>query len=222
MSEIELGPATLSQAPGGGAYFTGLPLSGPVTAVFGSSGIPEHAGGHTGVDIAAATGTPVRAPAPGVVTETATGSGVFGNFVVLAHAGGWKTLYAHLSHLQVARGARVLRGGLLGLSGNTGLSTGPHLHLGLALAGEPSIRGPHLRDPLRSLAAAPGLTDAARTYRGVAAALFGALQAAGALIDSETEADLVLYPAGSPERDILAIQRAANGLIARYLPEVTA
>jgi murein DD-endopeptidase MepM/ murein hydrolase activator NlpD len=209
---LQFGPATVE-----GGRLTGLPLSGPLTALFGSTSIAEHAAGHSGVDVGVPVGTLVRAPAAGQVTAAVAGGGVFGTYVEVRHAGGWLSLYAHLSALQVQAGQRVATGDLLGLSGNTGLSTGPHLHWGLGYGASPLVRGPHLRDPLASLAAAPVAGDRARTLRGCAWGLAGALQAAGALFGTEAEADFAGYPADSDEQLILAIQRAANPFLGRHL-----
>ena len=211
MTEIAFGPAIA-----GAATFTGLPLSGAITSFFGSRDIPEHAGSHTGVDIGTPAGTPVRAPAPGLVRAAAE-SPVFGKYVTLAHAGGWESLYAHLSRVGVFPGQYLRRGDGLGLAGSTGLSTGPHLHWGLAVGGSPLAAGSHLRDPLAYLSATPGVIDVERTLGATAHAIYGALQAAGAVLGTRTEADFALYPPGSPERAILDVQRAANPLIARYV-----
>ena len=84
---------------------------------------------HTGVDYAAPTGTPVRAPADGKVSFRGRKGG-YGNAIILQHSGGITTLYAHLSGFgKVARhGARVKQGDVIGYVGATGLATAPHLH----------------------------------------------------------------------------------------------
>ena len=211
MVDIAFGPAII-----GTGFFTGLPLSGAITSLFGARDIPEHAGGHSGVDIGAPEGTPIRAPAPGLV-RAAGESPVFGKYVALAHAGGWETLYAHLSRIDVLPSQYLRRGDGLGLVGSTGLSTGPHLHWGLAVGGSPLTAGAHLRDPLAYLSPTPEVIDVERTLGATAHAIYGALQAAGAALGTRTEADFALYPPGSPERAILDVQRAANPLIARYV-----
>jgi murein DD-endopeptidase MepM/ murein hydrolase activator NlpD len=210
MESIALGPAILDDG-----MLVGLPMSGPLTSYFGARDIPEHAGGHTGADIGAPVGTPVRAPVPGIARPGE--NAIFGRHVVLEHRGGWQSLYAHLSRVDVRPGEPVPRGGQLGLAGSTGLSTGPHLHWGLAREGSPLIAGPHLRDPLAFLSIDPDPPDIERTLDAAAHAIYGALQAAGAALGTEDEADFAHYPPGSPERTILDIQRAANPLIARYV-----
>lgn len=102
-------------------YFT-RPLSGGVR----TQGIH----GYNGVDIAAPVGTPVYASAAGsVIVSRASGwNGGYGSYVVISHANGTQTLYAHLSGTEVGIGAGVAKGQLIGYVGNTGKSTGPHLH----------------------------------------------------------------------------------------------
>lgn len=82
---------------------------------------------HRGVDISARRGTPVIAPADGVVTFTGRQRG-FGREIRISHGFGVVTVYGHLSKIQVAPGDRVHRGDVIGRVGSTGRSTGPHLH----------------------------------------------------------------------------------------------
>ncbi len=91
---------------------------------------------HPGIDIACPVGTPVYATAPGIVAFAGTDS-LYGKLVVLRHPGGYETLYGHLSRILVVPGWRVQRGDLIGFSGNTGISTGPHLHYALRRQGSP-------------------------------------------------------------------------------------
>jgi len=84
---------------------------------------------HRGIDLGVATGTPVGAVLPGVVVEAGNAGDGYGNKVVLQHEDGSRTLYAHLDRIFVQPGQSVEASSILGLSGNTGNSTGPHLHL---------------------------------------------------------------------------------------------
>lgn len=85
---------------------------------------------HAGLDIAGSIGTPVKAATNGTVS-VASASRIYGKFVILIHDGGYQTLYAHLSSIAVKQGDRVVQGGKIGEVGNTGYSTGPHLHFGV-------------------------------------------------------------------------------------------
>ncbi len=91
-------------------------------------------GAHNGVDYGTPTGTPVWAVADGTVTKAGWESGG-GNMVCLRHAMSFETCYLHLSKLLVKAGARVAQKDLVGESGSTGLSTGPHLHFGMKRGG---------------------------------------------------------------------------------------
>ena len=83
---------------------------------------------HYGQDFEVPYGTEVYATGNGTVIESGWNSMGFGNFVVIDHGYGLRSTYGHLSHIEVSRGASVKRGDLIGLSGNTGTSSGPHLH----------------------------------------------------------------------------------------------
>jgi len=112
----------------------GMPLRAPVggTAIssrFGYRTDPflRSAALHSGLDFVAATGTSVRATAPGTVVSAGP-SGGYGNMVEIRHAGGVSTRYAHLSAVLVEQGAEIKAGEVIGRVGSTGRSTGPHLH----------------------------------------------------------------------------------------------
>lgn len=83
---------------------------------------------HYGLDFAAPIGTTIVAPADGVVEFAGYNRGGFGNLVILSHNYGFKTYFAHMSKIDVAVGDFVYKGEILGKSGNTGRSSGPHLH----------------------------------------------------------------------------------------------
>lgn len=82
---------------------------------------------HNGIDIGVDMGTPVHAAMDGYVAETGYNSS-FGNYIVLSHHAGWASLYGHLRTISVKQGQRVSAGQRIAFSGNTGYSTGPHLH----------------------------------------------------------------------------------------------
>lgn len=82
---------------------------------------------HSGLDIGVPMGTSIAAAMEGTVSETGY-SPIMGKYVILRHSGGWKTLYAHMSSISVQEGQYLSRNGRVGLSGNTGYSTGPHVH----------------------------------------------------------------------------------------------
>ncbi|HEX7054208.1 MAG TPA: peptidoglycan DD-metalloendopeptidase family protein [Burkholderiales bacterium] len=107
-----------------------------VSSGFGMRRHPIRGGwrAHRGVDLAAPTGTRVRAVADGVV-EFAGVKGGYGRVVILRHNGRYSTLYGHLSRITVRRGARVAQNDTIGLVGQTGWATGPHLHYEFRIAG---------------------------------------------------------------------------------------
>ena len=91
--------------------------------------------GHTGMDLAVPTGTPVRAALPGTVTAAQYHSS-YGYYVMIDHGSGLSTLYAHNSQLLVRVGQTVEAGDIVSLSGSTGRSTGPHLHFEVRVSGQ--------------------------------------------------------------------------------------
>lgn len=114
------------------------PVRGPISSGFGPRVHPIYnvPSFHTGIDIAVAEGTPVRAAAPGRVT-VAGWEGGFGLLVVIDHENSYETFYGHLSKVMVSVGQYVQAGDVIALSGNTGLSTGPHLHFEVRYLGSP-------------------------------------------------------------------------------------
>lgn len=114
----------------------GWPTKGWLTSYFGMrkspyTGRPKN---HEGLDIAANTGTPVVATADGVVARVETSAG-YGKTVIIDHGYGYRTLYAHNSKFLVKRGQKVSRGDKIAEVGNTGRSTGPHVHYEILLNG---------------------------------------------------------------------------------------
>ena len=91
---------------------------------------------HQGQDITVPTGTPIFAPADGVV-KRAYYIGGFGNHIKLKHSSGYSTTYAHLSKIFVRHGQKIKRGDIIGETGNTGRSTAPHLHYEVHYRGTP-------------------------------------------------------------------------------------
>ena len=91
---------------------------------------------HTGLDLTAHVGESVRSAASGTVISTGWESG-YGLATVVDHHNGLRTVYAHLSRIVVNRGDVVKKGQLIAMSGNTGLSTGPHLHYEVRLNNRP-------------------------------------------------------------------------------------
>jgi murein DD-endopeptidase MepM/ murein hydrolase activator NlpD len=119
-----------SQEAGAPQFVSAMPLSsGRVTSRFGMRFDPLVGGHrmHSGVDLAAAEGTPVTAPQDGIVSFS-NWSGGYGLLVAVEHASGVQTRFGHLSRVAVRPGQQVRKGQVLGLVGSTGRSTGPHLH----------------------------------------------------------------------------------------------
>lgn len=118
---------------------TALPLDNDyaITSGFGVRADPmTHAPSmHEGIDFVAPTGTPVRATAGGTVVRSAR-AGAYGEMIEVAHAEGFVTRYAHLSRRRVNEGERIERGQVIGALGNTGRSTGPHLHYEVVYQGQ--------------------------------------------------------------------------------------
>lgn len=92
---------------------------------------------HTGIDFTAQVGTPIYSTGNGIITNPIENMSGYGQFVLVDHGFGYKTLYAHLSKINVKRGQKVKRGEIIGFVGNTGLSTGPHLHYEVWIGDKP-------------------------------------------------------------------------------------
>ena len=122
-----------------------VPLAGPVTSGFGIRSDPftGEAAAHLGVDVGAPEGTPIRAPAAGVVLRAGPRGG-YGNAVEIDHGDGVVTVYGHASEVLVSAGEKVAAGREIARVGSTGRATGPHLHFEVRVAGHPV-------DPRRAL-----------------------------------------------------------------------
>ncbi|MFN2504854.1 MAG: peptidoglycan DD-metalloendopeptidase family protein [Acidimicrobiales bacterium] len=132
--EEEAPPAA---SPGGGGLINPVPGS-PVTSGFGYRVHPIYGDArlHTGVDLGASSGTPIRAAGSGVVV-TAEWYGGYGNATIIDHGNGLATLYGHQSSIGVSAGQRVSQGEVIGRVGCTGSCTGPHLHFEVREDGTP-------------------------------------------------------------------------------------
>jgi murein DD-endopeptidase MepM/ murein hydrolase activator NlpD len=123
----------------GPVSFMGPIIDGRISSHFGTRRpeLSKHA--HNGIDLAAARGTAVHAPAAGVVSvatshyEPVPG---YGSVIVVEHGDGWQSLYAHLDSIDVRVGESVSSGQMIGRVGTTGLATGPHVHVEVLRDGE--------------------------------------------------------------------------------------
>jgi murein DD-endopeptidase MepM/ murein hydrolase activator NlpD len=105
------------------------PIRGRLTSPYGWRNDPISGARrfHAALDLAAGIGTPIKAAMDGQVSTTGVNS-IYGNFIILSHRGGYQTMYAHLNVISVKKGNYVEQGVKIGEVGNTGYSTGPHLH----------------------------------------------------------------------------------------------
>lgn len=193
----------------------------PVISPFGLRQLPweEHGRLHAGVDIAAPPGTAVRAIAHGLVVRTGRDS-AYGRFVEVKHAGGLSSFYAHLGSVSanVREGSAVLLGAPIGAIGNTGSSTGAHLHLEVR-----DRRGRPL-DPTRFLgqefadADDLPLTAASRFARKVRVAYVSSIPAAKQKLMEERKAEKAM---AAETKRLSASLKAADAALARQGAVVT-
>jgi murein DD-endopeptidase MepM/ murein hydrolase activator NlpD len=136
------GSSDVSGTPGGCQY---RPVPGAIVSGFGyrTNPIGGGTGFHSGVDMAASYGTPIRACRAGKIVIAGVQGG-YGNAVVIDHGGGMGTLYGHQSSMAVVPGQTVQAGTIIGYVGSTGNSTGPHLHFEVRLGGSPVDPVPYL------------------------------------------------------------------------------
>jgi murein DD-endopeptidase MepM/ murein hydrolase activator NlpD len=130
------------------------PLEGRVTSSFGERQDPINGEGafHAGIDIAAPIGSPVRAVADGDVIQAASTSGGYGREIVIDDGHDIETVFAHLSVVAVVAGQHVTRGQVIGYVGDSGRSTGPHLHYEVRVHGVPVNPHKYLRVTYAQLA----------------------------------------------------------------------
>jgi murein DD-endopeptidase MepM/ murein hydrolase activator NlpD len=114
------------------------PIRGRLTSPFGwrSDPISGNRRFHAAIDLAAPTGTPIKAAMDGRVSTVGYNS-VYGKYIIISHGNGFQTWYAHMSVTSVAQGASVRQGARIGEVGSTGYSTGPHLHFAVYKNGKP-------------------------------------------------------------------------------------
>jgi murein DD-endopeptidase MepM/ murein hydrolase activator NlpD len=130
-----------NDAGGGPALGDGTfirPVAGPITSGFGyrTDPITGATGFHSGIDIGAPCGTPIKAAGTGVVISAGPNGG-YGNMTLLNHGNGLSTLYGHQSSINVSEGQSVTQGQVIGYVGSTGKSTGCHLHFEVRVSGNP-------------------------------------------------------------------------------------
>ncbi len=180
-------PATrpVSTPPAGNGACGPLRLSSPVKGMVTSGYGPRWGRNHDGLDIAAPTGTPIRAAECGIVSFAGAQSG-YGNMVCVKHSSRFETCYAHMTKYAVAQGQRVEQGQVIGYVGCTGNCTGPHLHFetrvdGTARDPRPYLGGgsvPGAPTVKAALSSKAKLAAAASIAKGVKTARFAKAQTA--------------------------------------------
>ena len=132
-------PAKTEAAAGPALKFSVMPTTGNLTSGYGNRTNPvtHKPSFHNGIDIAAAIGTPVYAPAAGHVTRADLAEPGYGKVLIIDHGNGLITRYMHLGEFEVQVGDEVQAGQLIAKSGNSGRSTGPHTHIGVFRDGKP-------------------------------------------------------------------------------------
>lgn len=117
-----------------GVYIAVTPVKGTISSRYGSnSSVRNHT--HTGLDIAAKTGTPIKAAADGKITFAGT-KGAYGKLIIITHENGVETYYGHCSKLYKTVGTTVTAGETIAAVGSTGYSTGPHVHFEIRVNGK--------------------------------------------------------------------------------------
>lgn len=137
--ELTVAPSAAAPATGDDCAAMLWPVDGTLSSPFGAHDGRSHE--HEGIDVAVAADTPVRAACDGLVTYAGDGLRGYGNVVIVQHADGLATLYAHNRLLEVHQGDLVARGQIIARSGQSGHATAPHLHFEVR-------KGSIARDPL--------------------------------------------------------------------------
>jgi hypothetical protein len=135
------------------------PIMGPITSSFGQREDPILGNGegefHTGIDISAPNGVPIRATGDGTVQEAQMSNG-YGREVVIDHGHGVETVYGHMSGFAVIAGQTVVRGQVIGYVGHSGRTTGSHLHYEVRIRNTPVNPHKYLRTTLADLGSEVG------------------------------------------------------------------
>lgn len=155
MAELEFRETRLSGGAASGGTVAGWPCDGPITQGFGEPSVTGRR--HGGIDIAVAAGTPIRAPAAGVLVRHSLDEldWEFGNWVAIDHPGTpWYSAYAHLSAFAAAAGP-VEAGQVIGYAGDTGVAYGAHLHWAVSSSPWFALDFAQLRSPADFVVAAP-------------------------------------------------------------------
>jgi len=164
---------------------TPVPRGTPVTSPYGQRGGGKKTKGfHAGLDFGAKLGTKVYAHDSGVVTVVGNGGG-YGNYIEIDH-GSYRTRYAHLKQISVSRGQKVSGGTVIGLSGNTGNSTGPHLHFEVLVNGKKVNPAPYLQG---ATSGTPGSKTTTPTGSGLSSQDINSLLSSLASIPGSTALD---------------------------------
>lgn len=162
--DLGLAPASMHDWPVLAGAPSLWPVVGPITSSFGERQDPFNGEGafHSGVDISAGFGDPVRATADGIVQVASMATG-YGREIIIDHPNGIETLYGHLSGFAITPGQEVREGQVVGYVGMSGRSTGPHLHYEVRIRNTPVNPHRYLRQTMQQFASATQLAESAKT-----------------------------------------------------------
>jgi hypothetical protein len=205
-------------AAGGGGNIDPGPQGNNWTGAYGER---RPYGIHDGIDIAMPVGTPLKAVMDGQVSFAGSGSGAMsrGIYLTIEHDGGYRTLYSHLSKLYVKQGDKVQKGQVIALSGNTGYSTGPHLHFSLYKNGQHTNPGQFVGAQLYG-GAGVAVPQGGDTGVTSTALLGGALGAVGTILTAPQMFDQIApLRTGAPGSSVGALGVAGIHAIATNIPK---